>query len=373
MKELRQEAKRLGASTRFSASQVADAQAFLAMSGMTANEILVSQKAALDLASAGTMELGEAADIASNVMSAYNLEAAEFERVSNVMAKTASTTNTSVSQMGEAFKMAAPLAAQYGTTMEETAALIGIAGNVGLQGSLAGTGARTGFTNLTQAKTQKKLMSNFGVEATNADGTARNIISIIGDVKNSMDRDFRDPKFLKDLQQIEQDIANGVEGAEGRLKELSNQYPQYAEGLSKLTDVFGKRAVAFWSAQISQYDQLQEQALKTFASGVDDKALAKYLNIDPSKDLFKTIISEAASYTEAVKTLQTGIEGLVESSKGGEGAAAAMSRIMEANLAGAFRSLGSAIEAFKIAYVEPMKPLIIGSGQCDRIFTKNAS
>lgn len=360
MKSLRSEAKRLGASTKFTASQVAEAQGYLAMAGLMATDVLVAQKHALNLAAAGNLELGEAADIASNAMSAFGLEADQVERIANVMAKTASTTNTNVSQLGEAFKFAAPNAKQFGATLEETAALIGIAGNVGIQGSLAGTGARSGFINLTQARKQRALERNFGVSAINEDGTAKNIISIIGELKNALDVDFRDPQFIKDLRGIEEDIANGVEGAEGSLKELSTKYPQYAKGLAGLTDVFGKTAVSFWSAQISQYDQLQKQALVEFAAGVDEKALARQLGIDPSVDLFKQVIAESESYEAAVATLQGGIRELVRTGKGGEGAASAMARIMEQNLAGSFRALGSAIEAFKIAYFEPLKPAIMG-------------
>ena len=360
LESLRKEAQKLGGSTRFTAGQVAEAENFLALSGMKTRDILASVSDTLDLAAAGKLELGTATDIATDTMSAFQIEAKDLSRVTNVMAKTAATSNTDILQLGEAFQYSATNAQQFGISIEETAALLGTAANIGVKGSMAGTSLRAGLINLSKEKKQQDLLRDFGVSVTDERGVARNIIDIIGDLKQSLDVNFRDPQFVSDLEKVQADIAAGTVGAEDQLKILQEKYPQYASGLSKLAGVFGKTAVTFWSGQIGQYEKLKRQALVEFASGVDENLLAEALGFKPSQDLYAEVLAQTDSYEEAVKVLTGGIEGLIKSGKGGEGAARAMARIMEDNLAGSFRSLGSAIEAVKIAYIEPLKPMIMG-------------
>jgi TP901 family phage tail tape measure protein len=139
---LREEARALGSETQFSATQAADGMAFLAQAGFKANEILDASGDFLNLAAAGSLELAEAMDIASNVMSGFALPATEAARVSDVLADAQSAANTNVSQLGEAMKQVAPIASQLGIDIEQSAAAIGVLGNAAIQGSDAGTALR---------------------------------------------------------------------------------------------------------------------------------------------------------------------------------------------------------------------------------------
>jgi TP901 family phage tail tape measure protein len=139
---LEQLAKDLGASTQFSASQAADAMGFLAMAGFDVDEIMSSLPGVLELAAAGSLDLARAADIASNVLSGFGLEAGEIARVSDVLAKAGDNANTTVEQLGNAFKFVAPVAAALGVSVEESAAAIGIMSDAGIQGEMAGTALR---------------------------------------------------------------------------------------------------------------------------------------------------------------------------------------------------------------------------------------
>ncbi len=100
--KLREQAKELGATTVFTASQAADAQGFLAMAGFKVNDIYDAMPGMLSLAAAGQLELGAAADITSNIMSAFALKAKESGHASDVIAYAAANANTNVEQMGEA-------------------------------------------------------------------------------------------------------------------------------------------------------------------------------------------------------------------------------------------------------------------------------
>ncbi|MCY4318346.1 MAG: phage tail tape measure protein [Alphaproteobacteria bacterium] len=137
---LQDTARRLGAETRFSATEAASAMGFLARAGFDTNEVLGSVEGTLRLAQAGALDLGRAADIASNVLTGFRLETSETARVVDVLAAGAANSNTSVNQLGEAMSFAAPVAAGLGLTVEETAAAIGTLSDAGIQGSRAGTG-----------------------------------------------------------------------------------------------------------------------------------------------------------------------------------------------------------------------------------------
>lgn len=140
MKQLEEQSRTLGATSMFSAQQAADAQNFLAMAGFNVNETLSATPGILELAAAGSIDLATAADLASNVLGGFRLEAEELTRVNDVLAATAASSNTNINQLGQALSFAAPIAAAAGIEIEETAAAIGVLSDAGLQGSRAGTG-----------------------------------------------------------------------------------------------------------------------------------------------------------------------------------------------------------------------------------------
>jgi TP901 family phage tail tape measure protein len=139
---LSETARTLGATTRFTASEAGEGLLFLARAGFEANEAIAALPATLDLASAGQLELGVAADIASNVLSQFSLNAEETTRVVDTLVKTANSANTDIRQLAEAMKLAGPLAGSLGLTVEETSAALGKLGDSGIQASLAGTNLR---------------------------------------------------------------------------------------------------------------------------------------------------------------------------------------------------------------------------------------
>lgn len=135
-------ARMLGATTRFSATQAAEGMLFLARAGFDTDQVLGSIEGTLQLAQAGALDLGRAADIASNVLSGFRLEIEDSGRVADVLALAANSANTDVTQLGEALKFVAPVAAGLGVPLEEATAAIGKLSDNGLQASLAGTGLR---------------------------------------------------------------------------------------------------------------------------------------------------------------------------------------------------------------------------------------
>lgn len=126
--ELTANAQKLGSSTAWSATQIAEGQMFLGMTGMKAADIMTSMAGLADLASAGAIELGQAADIASNIGSAlFGQDAAsQMQRMADGMAATITSYNVDVSMLGETMKYAAPIAKTTGISFEQLAVATGI-------------------------------------------------------------------------------------------------------------------------------------------------------------------------------------------------------------------------------------------------------
>ena len=139
---------------------------FLARAGFDTNEILQSIEGTLQLAQAGELDLARAADIASNVLSGFNLDAAQSGRVVDILAKASLSANTNVTQLGEALKFAAPTAVALGLSVEETIATIGQLSDAGIQGGLAGRGFQALVTGFIQRRDQiESLIGEFDLQA----------------------------------------------------------------------------------------------------------------------------------------------------------------------------------------------------------------
>lgn len=180
-------ARDLGRRTQFSATQAAAGMDFLAMAGFRANDIIAAMPGLLDLAAAGNLELGAAADIASNILGGLSLEAEETGRVADVLAKAATSSNVSVEMLGETFKFVAPVAAQAGVSLEELAAATGLLGDAGIQGSEAGTGLRSVLLRLAAPPIEAaKALDRLSVATKDNAGNMRPFGDILRDVDRRM-------------------------------------------------------------------------------------------------------------------------------------------------------------------------------------------
>src|SRR5690554_4984451 len=176
-------AREMGATTAYSATEAASAMEFLGMAGWDTNEILAGLPDVLNLAAAGSVDLAEAADIASNIMSGFGIEASEMSRVADVLAKTAASANVDLAMLGESMKYAAPIARAAGWSLEETAAAVGILGDAGMQGSMAGTGLNSIIATLADtSSTGGRKLAEFGVAAQDSAGEVRPLTDILTDL-----------------------------------------------------------------------------------------------------------------------------------------------------------------------------------------------
>lgn len=178
LESLRTRAKELGSTTTFSASQAAEGMKLLGQAGFDTQEILAGIGPTLSLAAAGGIELGLAADIASDVGSAFGLTADEIGRVADVLAVTATSANTNVEMMGETFKLAAPLAKAAGQSLEEMSAAAGLLGNSGIKATVAGTDLKNILTALAKDKAQDAF-KQMGIAVTDLGGNIRPMLDLM--------------------------------------------------------------------------------------------------------------------------------------------------------------------------------------------------
>lgn len=176
----------LGAATRFTAVQAAGALGELTRAGFTATESLAAVGDTLLLAQAGGLGLAEATDIASNAIRAFRLSADQAGRVADVLSKAANSSNSSVQELGEGLKFAAPIAATLGVTLEQTAAAMGVLSDSGLKASLAGTGLRQIFAGLLNpSKEAVEIFSRLGLTTADLNVQQRGLIPVLQTLRDS--------------------------------------------------------------------------------------------------------------------------------------------------------------------------------------------
>ena len=199
---LRAQAKKLGAETAFTTRDAASGQAFLAMAGFTPQAIQAALPGVLNMALAGGMELGESADISSNILSQFHLDPEEMDRVSDELTAAFTRTNTDLLNIGEAMKYAGTGMAGLGVDVERTTAMIGVMANVGLRGSIAGTGLQTTFSRLAAPTGKAKAaLKELGVTVADATGKMRPAEVVLSDIFKSIKKygDTDQLSFFKDI------------------------------------------------------------------------------------------------------------------------------------------------------------------------------
>lgn len=184
-------AKDAGASTKYSATQAADALNYLALAGYDAKTSADVLPSVLNLAAASGMELAAASDLATDAMSALGIAASSknLTAFGDKLAKTASKSNTSVSQLGEAILKCAGTAKGFGMSTETLTAELGVLANRGLKSAEAGTHLRNIILALeSPTSSAAKELKRLGIEATNSDGSFRDMNEIVGDLDKSMSK-----------------------------------------------------------------------------------------------------------------------------------------------------------------------------------------
>lgn len=189
MAALSEQAKELGATTKFTAQQAGDAMGYMAMAGWDANEMLQGMDGVLQLAAASGEDLAMVSDIVTDSLSAFGLTAADTAHFSDVLAAAATNSNTNVAIMGETFKMSASVAGALGYSIEDVAVAMGLMANSGVKGSIAGTALRNTFNGLLEGVTLTgAAFGEYEYSAVKADGTMKDFGSTIDELRGCFEQ-----------------------------------------------------------------------------------------------------------------------------------------------------------------------------------------
>ncbi|MBN6129353.1 phage tail tape measure protein [Escherichia coli] len=182
-KALREQALKLGSETQFTAGDAASGQAFLAMAGFTPQAIQAALPGVLSMATAGGMDLGETADIGSNILTQFGLSADQMDRVGDTLTAAFTRTNTDLRALGETMKYAGPVAGKLGISLEQAAAMAGVLANMGIRGSDAGTAMRASLARLASPpKAAAEALKELGVSVSDANGKMRPMEDVLADL-----------------------------------------------------------------------------------------------------------------------------------------------------------------------------------------------
>lgn len=181
---LNETARHLGAVTKFTATQAGEGMEYLALAGWKTNDIISAMPGMLDLAAAGALDLGRAADIVSDTMQAFGLDASTATHAADVFAYAQANANTNVEQMGEAMKYLSPIAHALGWSLEESSAATMSLANSGLKGSIAGQAFASSLTRLAKpTKRMAGLMKKTGMEFFDAQGKMKSMPELVAEIE----------------------------------------------------------------------------------------------------------------------------------------------------------------------------------------------
>lgn len=300
---LRAQAKKLGAETAFTTRDAASGQAFLAMAGFTPQSIQAALPGVLNMALAGGMELGESADIGSNILSQFKLSSDQMGRVGDTLTAAFTRTNTDLRALGETMKYAGPVAANMGISLEEASAMAGMLANNGLRGSDAGTAMRSSLSRLASPpKAAAKALAELGVSVADANGKMRPMEAVLSDLFKATKKygEVDQVSFFKDIAGEEAFVglqtlvqAAGTGELQKLTKELQGAAGESATVAKKMADNLGgdlKELDSAWEAFRIQIEELADGALRKLTQALTGTigVMTEWANKNPQ--LSKTLL-----------------------------------------------------------------------------------
>lgn len=308
---LTKKAKEMGAKTKFSATESAQAFKYMAMAGWETEDMLSGIEGVMNLAAASGEELGTVSDIVTDALTAMGYAAKDSARFADVLAAAATNSNTNVGLMGYTFKYAAPLAGAMGYSMEDLAVAIGTMANAGIKGEMAGTQLRAILSNMiSPTKTVSAAMDALGISMTGENGEAKSLGAVLQELrrkfsglseteKSQMAASIAGKEAMSGLLAIvgasDEDFAKlqgAIDGASGAAQEMSDIMINNLSGDMKLLEsnaeslylqIYGKLSPALRNAAQKASGWIQQ----IVNSGVVDRVANGFNTVrDTAKTVF---------------------------------------------------------------------------------------
>ena len=264
MDALRDTAREMGATTKFSASEAADAMGYMALAGWDDAQVIAGIPGVLNLAAAANMDLAKASDIVTDTMTPFGMAAERAGEAADVFAYAQANSNTTVEGLGEAMKYAAPTADAFGMTLQDTAAAMGVLANAGIKGSQGGTTLNAMLRDMKKnAKNGAIAIGKTKVALTNADGSYRSYAAIIRDID----------KATSSMTASQRDAALGAIFGDESLKGILATLKQGPDALDAMTEGMYACGGAAEDMAATMGDNLKGD-LAILESGAQDMAIA---------------------------------------------------------------------------------------------------
>lgn len=292
LQRLSDKAKEMGATTKFSATEAADAMNYMAMAGWKTEDMLNGIDGIMNLAAASGGDLATTSDIVTDALTAFGLTAQDSTHFADVLAAASSNANTNVSMMGETFKYVAPVAGSLGYSAEDCAVAIGLMANSGIKASQSGTALRSMFSRLAKpSKEVKEAMEKLNISLTDSHGNMKSLDTLMGDLRNSF-------SGLSESEKVE--MASSLAGQEAMSGLLAIVNASDAD-FNKLKDaIYGADGASAKMAETMQ-DNLQGKITIT-KSTIEGLGIKIYEEIeDPMKEA-------AEGTTDSVEQISSALE-----------------------------------------------------------------
>ena len=352
---LRDKAKEMGSTTKFTASEAAGAFNYMAMAGWKTEDMINGIDGVLNLAAASGSDLATTSDIVTDALTAMGYSAKDAGRLADVMAAASSNANTNVEMMGHTFQYAAPIVGALGYNMEDTAVAIGLMANAGIKADKAGTALRSILTRLSAPpKECAEAMEELGLSMTDSEGNMKSLDRVMQDLRGAFDG----------LSETEQTAAAkhlaGAEAMSGLLA-IVNAAP---EDYNKLTSAVANSGFAIDDVNKSlensgiQWEKYSDKAWLA-NGGIEGLADEIIYNVDKigtsTDDLREYLESE---YDMNADDATKAIEAVTAAMENSEGAAQRMANTMLDNLGGDMTLLQSKLEGVQLAIYEKFEPAL---------------
>lgn len=300
LEQLKEKAKEMGAKTKFSATESAEAMNYMAMAGWKTEDMLGGIEGIMNLAAASGEDLATTSDIVTDALTAFGMSASDSTHFADILAAASSNANTNVGLMGETFKYVAPLAGSLGYSAEDTATAIGLMANAGIKGSQAGTSLRSIMTRLAKpTKESQAAMDALGLSITDGSGKMKPLSEIVGDMRKGFSG------LTKDEKASYAAMLGGQEAMSGLLAIVNASDKDFKKLSGAINDCNGSAAEM---AKIMQ-DNLQGQ-ITILQSGLEGLGVSLY---ETMQDTAKDVVKEAQGMVQQLQDAfnEGGFQGLV--------------------------------------------------------------
>ena len=389
---IRTEAKKLGAETRWTAVQAGEGFDKLAMAGWDARDMLVAMRPTLNLAAAAGADVALTADVMSDTMGAFHIKASEATRVVDIMATTLTSANVDMDTYKDSMKYVAPVAKEFGMSIEDASAAVGFLGNVGIKGSQSGTSLRKVMLSLSTATgVAAKELDKYGVEVEGDDGKIRRFIDVMGDMSGAFTEQGTSQKevltSMKEIFGIKSitgaaAMSSALREGGGSLVKLTTALNSIQPGKAQaMADIMEGGAGGDWRRMVSAFEAMQiaftetgllddlASIMKDLATWMreiskeDPDALKRYakilgsiailgpgLMITGNAILLFSTISKLSGPTGAIGRLSASLFGLQTNAKGATTAMAGATKGAP-RLGGAMARMGPMIGIATVAFI----------------------